>query len=118
MSSDNTGSKDSLLNISFNLLISKSNISYSLSDAVSRNITIGRKDLSENPDIDLGPYDSGPYISRNQGYFSIQNDALFYYDKSKNGTLVNGRQIKNGKIELKNKDKVRFGNIDCEVLIK
>jgi pSer/pThr/pTyr-binding forkhead associated (FHA) protein len=77
-----------------------------------REITIGRKDVGSSPDIDLGPYDKGPYISRNQGTFILQDGDLFFTDKSKNGTTLNGREMeKNARTKLKNKDELQFGKI-------
>ena len=102
----------------YTLLIENSNISYDLNNSNSRKISVGRKDLSVTPDIDLGPYDEGPYISRIQGYFFIEEDNLFFEDKSKNGSLINNRLLKDQKIALVNKDKLRFGNIYCEVIIE
>jgi hypothetical protein len=79
---------------------------------VGREITIGRKDVAANPDIDLGPFDNGPYISRNQGIFFLEDEVLYFTDTSKNGTLLNNKIMQqNVRTKLKNKDELQFGNI-------
>ncbi len=84
-----------------------------------KEITIGRSDFSNNPVIDIGPYDIGPYISRIHGLFLWQDNSLYYIDKSKNGTFLNGIKLKkNEKVRLNNGDKIKFVNISGEISIK
>jgi len=80
-------------------------------------ISIGRKDINSNPQIDLGPFDDGPYISRLQGVFYWEKNLLFYENKGKNPTLVNGKKILNQRIQLKNHDIIEFGKIKGEIIL-
>ncbi|HOV13084.1 MAG TPA: FHA domain-containing protein, partial [Spirochaetota bacterium] len=60
--------------------------------------------------------DEGPYISRIQGYFFVEEHNLFFEDRSKNGTFVNNKLIKGETIQVRIKDRLKFGNITCEIV--
>ncbi|HOJ64696.1 MAG TPA: FHA domain-containing protein [Spirochaetota bacterium] len=84
-----------------------------------KEISIGRSDFSTTPTIDIGPYDTGPYISRIHGIFLWEEDSLYYIDKSKNGTFLNNVRLKKDeKVKLKNGDKIKFVDIEAEICIK
>lgn len=102
----------------YGLTVEKSDVSYDFSFFKSKKISVGRKDISIAPDIDLGPYDDGPYVSRIQGYFFIEDGGLYYEDKGKNKAYINESPIKDKKIRLNNKDKLRFGSVCCEVVVR
>lgn len=75
-------------------------------------ILAGRADVNSSPDIDLGPYDKGPYVSRKHGVFFWETGRLYYKDVSKNGSYINGKKIKqNEKILLNNGDSIVFGSV-------
>ncbi|OHD15638.1 MAG: hypothetical protein A2086_02340 [Spirochaetes bacterium GWD1_27_9] len=100
------------------LLVLENGVKFDIEKLNLEKITIGRKDIVSNPVIDLGPYDTGPFISRKHGFFLIENHCLFYVDTSKNGTIINNKKIeKNTKIKLKDGDKIKFGKIKAEVIL-
>ncbi len=80
---------------------------------LDKSTTIGRKDIGSKPDIDLGPYDKGPYLSRNQGYFYLKDEKLFYIDIGKNPVYRNGIIIeKNIETQIYDGDRLIFGKIN------
>ena len=81
-------------------------------------IIVGRADIGSRPDIDLGPYDKGPYISRKHGAFFWENEILYYEDLGKNGSFINGTKCqKDVKNQIKKGDKIIFGNIKGEICL-
>lgn len=99
-------------------LILSNGTSFKLDKSI-KEITIGRADFTNIPIIDIGPYDIGPYISRLHGIFLWENDLLYYIDKSKNGTFLNGKRLKtNEKVKLNNGDKIKFTNIEGKISLK
>lgn len=99
-------------------LVLNNGVSFKLDKNIEE-ITIGRSDFSNTPVIDIGPYDTGPYVSRIHGIFFWEEESLYYIDKSKNGTFLNGKRVKNNeKVKLNNGDKIKFTNIEAEISIK
>ena len=79
-------------------------------------ITIGRKDINNNPDIDLVRYDKENIISRNHGIFFFKDGKVFFKDTSTNGTYVNGKRLlRNRKAELFNGNDIRFAKLEARV---
>jgi pSer/pThr/pTyr-binding forkhead associated (FHA) protein len=100
------------------LIFLNNNVTFLLRKDINE-ITIGRKDINVRPLIDLGPFDNGPFISRNHGFFYWKENNLFYIDNSKNGTYINDiRIIKDQEIKIENNDKIRFANIEGVVKLK
>ncbi|KNY29986.1 FHA domain-containing protein [Pseudobacteroides cellulosolvens] len=54
-----------------------------------------------------------PYMSTNHARFSYKDRTYFVEDLgSTNGTFVNGRQVKNTAMPIKDGDKIRIGQVD------
>lgn len=81
-------------------------------------MTIGRTDINRQADIDLGPFDESLTISRLHGIFLREGGELYYMDRSRNGTLLNGERLAKGeKKRLKNHDILTIANIKAEIEI-
>ena len=63
------------------VLVLENGAKFDIQPEVNTTVTIGRADLSSRPDIDLGPYDDGPYISRLQGEFFDKNGVEIVLDQ-------------------------------------
>ena len=91
---------------------------FDIQPEVNTKITIGRADLTSQPDIDLGPYDDGPYISRIHGEFFDTDGVLFYRSLGKNVTAVNNRKLtaKDSPVQIHAGDKICFVNVKATIL--
>jgi len=84
----------------------------------SKETQIGRKDIGVIPDIDLGPYDNGPNISRKQGYFFVVDGDLFYTNTGKNRAYHNSKPLKNNDpVKLYNNDQLKIVTVNTVIRI-
>ena len=99
------------------VLVLENGAKFDIQPEVNTTVTIGRADLSSRPDIDLGPYDDGPYISRLQGEFFDKNGVVFYKNLGKNPTIINDKKINNNDcVKISDKDKITFVNINGKIV--
>jgi len=99
-------SSDPLLPLQMALLQSNTRPSerYGLRTPVVR---IGRVALGAN-DIQLSPDDM--HASREHAYLIFEDGAWFLEDRSRNGTMVNGRKVHKGRVKLASGDRIRIGD--------
>jgi len=80
-----------------------------------QNFIIGRLDEKSDstPDIDLGEWDEGGYVSRKHSEMIFRNGRYYLQstNNSKNGTFVNGTKVGNEMQEVKDGDEVRFAGV-------
>ena len=98
------------------ILVLESGAKFNIVPKADKHITIGRTDLATHPDIDLGPYDDGPYISRHHGEFFEEDGQLYYISTGKNGTKVNGQKCGNDPIALSSGDEMQFDNVKGSIM--
>ena len=98
------------------LLVLDSGAKFDIMPKDGQHITVGRTDLATHPDIDLGPYDDGPYISRHHGEFFEEDGQLYYISTGKNGTKVNGQKCGNDPIALSSGDEMQFDNVKGSII--
>lgn len=92
---------------------------FKLKTGCDAHVFIGRKDISNSPDIDIGPFDNALSVSRVHGFFIEKNGKLYYTDLSRNGTTLNGVRIKKKMPVLVNSsDKISFSGVNGEIVKK
>lgn len=70
-------------------------------------VRIGRMVLNPN-DIQLSPDDV--HASREHAYLTFEDGAWFLEDRSRNGTMVNGRKLHKARVKLASGDRIRIGD--------
>lgn len=96
-------------------IIIEEKISFFLDFSGKSRLTIGRKDRHLRIDIDLGPFDKHPAVSREHGFFLEKDSKLYYTDTSKNGTLINEKKISHSTIQINDGDKLSFAGVQAEI---
>ncbi|MCG8570205.1 MAG: FHA domain-containing protein [Spirochaetes bacterium] len=92
-------------------------IAFDLTKYETEIITIGRRDIKSNPDIDLGPYDESLTVSRLHGQFEWIENQLYYKDNSLNGSALNHKKLAHQqKYLLHHADELNMGNIKTRIL--
>ena len=91
-------------------------------DAARSEFLVGRPDpvTGTQPEVNLGPYDSGRSLSRRHAKILREGSLYFVREEvgTSNGTFVNGERLKTGvSAPLKPGDKLRFGSIEVELVI-
>ena len=98
------------------LLVLDSGAKFDIMPKDGQHITVGRTDLATHPDIDLGPYDDGPYISRHHGEFFEEDGQLYYLSTGKNGTKINGQKCGEEPIVLSAGDVIEFDTVQGRIM--
>ena len=97
------------------LLVLDSGAKFNIVPKDGQHITVGRTDLATHPDIDLGPYDDGPYISRHHGEFFEEDGQLYYLSTGKNGTKINGQKCGDEPVKLSSGDVMEFDTVQGRI---
>ena len=98
------------------LLVLDSGAKFNIMPENGTHITVGRTDLATHPDIDLGPYDDGPYISRHHGEFFEEDGQLYYLSTGKNGTKINDQKCGDEPIKISSGDEMMFDSVHGRIV--